>query len=89
MGGEIALDLSKQVPPKLYSGVLDVCGAKDSFSSYTYAQIWITHTPAEIRAIFGIPLAVSDNDILGLKEFFATVWTDIIAAEGGDSSRKT
>jgi hypothetical protein len=87
MGGEIALDLANKYP-KLYSGVLDVCGAKDSVSSYAYAQFWITNTPAQLRAIFGIPAAVTDTDIISLQSFFSTVWADIIAAEGGTPQEK-
>jgi dipeptidyl aminopeptidase/acylaminoacyl peptidase len=81
MGGQIALMLGQKYP-RLYSGVLDVCGAKDAFEAYAYAQIWLTHTPAELRIILNIP-SVSDSDIQGLQYFFATVWNDIIKSFHG------
>jgi pimeloyl-ACP methyl ester carboxylesterase len=87
MGGEIALNLARKYPD-LYSGVLDVCGAKDNYAHYAYSQIWITGTVAEIRAAFGLPAAVPDEMILGLKWFFATVWADVNEAMGGTPEEK-
>lgn len=88
MGGAIALNLAQKYP-KLYSGVLDACGAMDSYAHYAYAQVWITGTIAEIRAAFGLPeSAVPDSAILGLKGFFTTVWADINEAMGGTLEEK-
>ena len=82
-----SLDLGNKYP-KLYSGVIDICGAKDAVDSYSYAQIWLTHTPAEIRIILSIPASVSDTDIQGLQVFWATVWNDIIKAYRGTPAEK-
>jgi pimeloyl-ACP methyl ester carboxylesterase len=82
MGGQIALNLARKYPD-LYSGVLDICGAKDAFEHYAYSQIWITGNVAEIRAAFSLPASMPDAMIIWLKGFFATVWADNIEANGG------
>ena len=87
MGGTIALNLAHKYP-NLYSGVLDIVGAKDPFENYAYGQTWITKTVAELRAIFSIPASVPDYLIAGLKVFFATVWANMIEANGGTPEEK-
>jgi hypothetical protein len=87
MGGQIALNLADKYPD-LYSGVLDVCGAKDAYGHYSYAQLWTTKTVAELRVIFGFPESVPDSVIEGLKIFFAIVLADTIEAYGGTIEEK-
>ncbi len=82
MGGEIALDLAHKYP-NLYSGVLDVCGAKDSSDGYSYGQVWINNNVSQIRSILGIPSVVPNSAIAGLKIFFTILWADLIEACGG------
>jgi len=87
MGGQIALNLAHKYPD-LYSGVLDVCGAKDAYGHYAYSQLWTTKTVAELRVIFGFPESVDDSVIAGLKIFFATVLADTIEEYGGTIEEK-
>jgi pimeloyl-ACP methyl ester carboxylesterase len=87
MGGGIALLLGEKYP-MLYSGVLDVCGNKGDPFQYQYAEIFITHTIPEIRAILGLPDAVTDQQIASLQDFFKTIVADKIEALHGTPEQR-
>lgn len=87
MGGNIALNLAYNYP-EVYDGVLDICGLKDNIASYNYGQLWATKTVTELRTIFNIPVAVPDEQIVGLKVFFTTICADIVEANGGTPEEK-
>lgn len=82
MGGGIALLLGEKYP-MLYAGVLDVCGNKGDPYQYEYAQIFMTHTVSEIRAILSLPPTVSDTAIESLQAFFNTIVADKIEENHG------
>jgi esterase/lipase len=82
MGGLIALNLGQKYP-MLYSGVLDVCGSKGSLYEWQYANIWVTYSVPEIRAILSIPDTVPDTQLAGLKAFFTQLVNDITVAFKG------
>lgn len=82
MGGLIALNLGQKYP-MLYSGVLDVCGSKGSLYEWQYANIWVTYSVPEIRAILSIPDTIPDIKLDGLKAFFTQTVNDITFAFGG------
>ena len=81
MGGQIVLNLAVKYP-NLYSGVLDVCGSKGTLNEWQYANLWVTHSVPEIRALLSIPGSISDAQIAGLKAFFIQLITDVIDAYG-------
>lgn len=82
MGGQIALNLAVKYP-KLYSGVLDVCGTKGSFNQMQLANLWVTHSISEIRALLSIPAIIPDIQLILLKTFFTQLVSDIADANGG------
>jgi pimeloyl-ACP methyl ester carboxylesterase len=77
IGGGIALLLGEKYP-MLYSGVLDICRNKGAPYQWEYAQIFLTHTVPEVRAILNLPLSVPDSQITGLQTFFSTIIADKI-----------
>ncbi len=82
MGGQITLLLGEKYP-ELYSGVLDLCGLKNVTMQYDWNEIFVTHTVAELRAMFSWLSSAPDSAILGLKSFFSAVQALTIEETGG------
>jgi pimeloyl-ACP methyl ester carboxylesterase len=74
--------------PNLYSGVLDVCGPKNTTMSYEYKMLIGSMSIEEIRSYLGWPPAVPDSAIQDFKNFCLMSAADIEIACGGTPQEK-
>jgi pimeloyl-ACP methyl ester carboxylesterase len=87
MGGCVAILVGEKYP-ELYSGVLDLCGAKDLVGSFN-GCVWAAGlTLEEFRVAFGIPAEVPDEAVQDFQDFFVSVLNDILAETGGTPQTK-
>jgi hypothetical protein len=87
MGGAVAI-LAGEKYPKLYSGILDLCGAKDLVGTFNGCTWVAGATLAEIRAVVGMPDSVPDASVQDYKDFCTSVMNDILAETGGTPQTK-
>ena len=87
MGGAVAILLGEKYP-ELYSGVLDLCGAKNIANSYTLCMTVSTLSIAQLRVVLGLPSSMPDAQVAGLKAFFLSFATDVAIETGGTPETK-
>jgi pimeloyl-ACP methyl ester carboxylesterase len=92
MGGAIALLLAEKYPT-LYSGVLDLCGAKNSTASYETRTRWANLSDADLTAeLTSLTAPVPPyqfSNLTQLRTFCATNAADIVAETGGKPENKS
>ena len=83
MGGCVAILVGEKYP-ELYSGVLDLCGAKDLVGSFN-GCVWAAGaTLADITLYLGVPPEFAPL----FKDFCTNVMNDILAETGGTPQTK-
>ena len=87
MGGCVAILLGEKYP-ELYSGILDLCGAKDLVGTFNGCVLISGSTLEEIRAIRGMPASVPDATVQGFKDFCTSIMNDVLAETGGTPQTK-
>ena len=91
MGGGVALLLGEKYP-SIYSGILDLCGAKNSTSSYidrtTWASLNDTALAAEITALNAPVPPYPFTNLTQMRTFYATNAADIALEAGGTPQEK-
>jgi pimeloyl-ACP methyl ester carboxylesterase len=87
MGGCVAILLGEKYP-QLYSGVLDLCGAKDLVSTFNNCVWAATHSLDEIRVARGMPSSTPDATVQGFKDFCTSIMNDVSAETGGTPDNK-
>lgn len=88
MGGAVAI-LTGEKYPELYSGVLDICGAKDFANTVNYCMMVSTMTLDQVKQLMGLPLIPqTDAAASGFQAFLISIMDDAFAETGGNPDSK-